>query len=104
MTKKYELTDVTKNVCGVTVHQIRALKDFGDVKAGDLGGWIEKEENLSHEGECWVAGNAGVFGNAWVFDRAKVSDNARVFGDACVSGDARVYGKAQVSGNAEISN
>ena len=98
MMKKYELTSTTKDFFGTTLYQIRALKDFGIVKAGDLGGWIEKEENLSQEGECWVAGNAGVFGNAWVFG------NARVFGDAKVCGDARVYGKAQVSGNAEISN
>ena len=44
--KKYELTANTKNVYGKTLFQIRALKDFGDVQAGDLGGYIEKEENL----------------------------------------------------------
>ena len=47
---KYELTDNKKN--GLT--QIRALRDFGAVKAGDLGGWIESEKNLSQGGDCWV--------------------------------------------------
>ena len=39
---KYEmLKNDTKVVDGVTVHRIVALKDFGDVKKGDLGGYIE---------------------------------------------------------------
>ena len=46
-TKKYELTDNTINIDGITLHRIKALKDFSDVKAGDFGGWIEKEDNLS---------------------------------------------------------
>ena len=44
-----------------TLHRIRAVAEFGLVKIGDLGGWIEKEENLSHEGKAWVWGNAEVF-------------------------------------------
>lgn len=74
--KKYEFTGETKDFCGVELHRIRALKDFGDVEAGDLGGWIEKEENLSHDGGCWVSGNA------WVSGDARVSGNAWVAGDA----------------------
>lgn len=56
--KKYEFTGETKIRCGITLHRIRALKDFGVVCAGDIGGWIEKESNLSHEGNCWVYGEA----------------------------------------------
>ena len=66
MNKKYELTNETKEFLGRTLHRIRALKDFGNVKIGDLGGWIEKEENLSHDDLCWV------------HDSALVGDNARV--------------------------
>ena len=90
MNKKYELTDETQEWNGRTLHRIRALADFGDVKAGELGGWIEKEENLSHNGNAWVYGDAQVYGDAWVY------------GDAQVYGDARVCGDAQVCGNAEI--
>ena len=94
-TKKYEITNEThpnkKNL-----KRIRALKDFSDVKKGDLGGFIESEKNLSHEGDCWVYGNAAV---GW---DARVSGNAKVFGDAVVFWDARVSGNAEVSGDASV--
>ena len=79
--KKYEFTDETKQLWGRMLHRIRAVADFGDVKAGDLGGWIEKEENLSHEGLAWVWGNAKVCGDAKVWGNAKVCDNAEVWGN-----------------------
>jgi hypothetical protein len=68
--KKYELTTDTKMVLGRKLFRIKALVSFGNVKIGDLGGYIEKEENLSQEGNAWVSGNAEVSGNA------KVSGNA----------------------------
>ena len=56
---KYELTGTFKiNFFGKKVFQIKALISFGNVKAGDLGGYIEKEDNLSHKGNAWVSGNA----------------------------------------------
>lgn len=62
--KKYRLTDEKIIVGCRTLYRIQALRDFGDVKEGEFGGWIESEKNLSHEGS------------------ARVSDNARVYGDA----------------------
>ena len=64
---KYELTNETKAVNGKTLFRIRALEDFSNVKAGDLGGWIESESNLSQEGTCWVYGKAQVYSllNTW---------------------------------------
>ncbi|WP_175869141.1 hypothetical protein [Bartonella gabonensis] len=79
MEKKYELTDEKIEVCGHTLHRIRALKDFGKIKAGDIGGYIEKESNLSHYDTCWVYDNAKVFGNA------KVLNNAKIFGDTMIA-------------------
>jgi hypothetical protein len=105
MQKKYELTAETL----YGLYRIRAILDFGNVKAGDLGGWIESEKNLSHEGTCWVSdealvfGEAQVYGNALVFDKALVSDDARVFDGARVFGEALVYGEALVSGDALVS-
>ena len=80
--KKYELTTDTKIVLGKKLFRIKALISFENVKAGDLGGYVESENNLSHDGNAWVSGNARVFGNAWVSGNAEVSGNARVFGDA----------------------
>ena len=107
--KKYELTSETKVFLGKTLYRIKALVQFGNVNAGDLGGWIEKEENLSQSGNAWVYGDASVYGNAWVSGNARVYGNASVYGNARVYGDARVYGNAwvygdaRVSGNAEVS-
>ena len=114
--KKYELTEETFTVFGKTLYRIRAVRDFGSVKTGEFGGYIEKEENLSHfgnawiSGDAWVCGDARVSGNAWIYGDARVFGNARVYGDArvfdnaWVYGNAKVYGDARVSGNAEVFN
>lgn len=105
---KYEFTGGTKEVMGVTVGRIRATRDFGFVNAGDLGGWIEHEDNLSHNGDCWVAEEAIVCGNAFVFDRgcvcgnARVCDDVRVFDNASVCGNAVVLDSVVVRGNAVV--
>jgi carbonic anhydrase/acetyltransferase-like protein (isoleucine patch superfamily) len=101
--RKYEFTGETNQQYGVTLHRIRALRAFGVVNAGDIGGWIEKESNLSHEGTCWVFDNAQVYGNAQVLNNAHVFDNARVSGDARVYGSAQVFDNAHVSGDACVS-
>ena len=101
--KKYELTGEVKVKFGVTFKRIRALIDFGNVKKGELGGFIEKEENLSHENNAWVYGNAKVYGDARVSGNAEVSGDAWVYGNAKVYGDAWVYGNAEVYDNAEVS-
>lgn len=77
--KKYELTEETVTVFGKTLYRIRAVRDFGSVKTGEFGGYIEKEENLSHFGDAWVYGNAKVYGDARVSGNAWVYGNAEVF-------------------------
>ena len=97
MEKKYRLLENdTKKVNGKTLYRIEALRDFADVKKGDKGGYVEKEENLSHEGSCWVSGNARVYGGAQVYGDAYVSDNTQVYGKARVFGCAEVYGDADI--------
>ena len=87
--KKYELLqDQTIEWRGRTLYRICALRDFGSVHAGDVGGYIECEHNLSQNGNAWVYGDAQVYGDAWVYG------NAQVYGDAWVYGDAQVYGDA----------
>lgn len=102
--KKYCLIYSAKIVTGVTLYRIKALKDFGEVKKGEQGGFVQSEANLSQVGDCWVDGNACVFGDAkvsedaWVFDDAKVYGTARISGSAQVCENAKVYGDAEVSG------
>lgn len=100
--KKYKLTEETIMVKGSILHRIEALKDFSDVKKGDKGGYIEKEENLSQSGDCWVYHDAVVCGDAVVYCDAKVYGTAMVYDNAIIYGYAKVYGKAEVFGNAEI--
>ena len=100
--KKYELTEETVTVYGKTLYRIRAVRDFGSVKTGEFGGYIEKEENLSHFGNAWISGDARVFGDARVSGNARVYGDAKVYGDARVSGNAWAYGEVQVAGNAWI--
>ena len=101
--KKYELLkDDYKEVYGIKLYRIRALKDFGDVKKGHVGGYIEKEENLSQINNCWVDGEAKVYGKAEVWGKARVYGKAQVYGEAQVCGDAEVWGKARVYGKAQV--
>lgn len=114
MEKKYRLTDETIEYCTHTLHRIEALIDFGDVKKGYKGGWVANEENLSHDGDCWIYGRAMVFEDAKVSGDAEISDRAKVYGKAEISGkaliteksiiyeDAKVFGKAIVFGEAQI--
>ena len=100
--KKFELTSEFVTFLGKKLFRIKALISFGNVEEGELGGYVEKEENLSNDGNAWVYGNAEVFGNARVYGDAEVYDNARVSGNARVFGNTRVYGDAMVHGNAEV--
>lgn len=123
MDKKYKLrTDLIKGNDGHILYRIESLKDFSNVKKGDLGGWVEKENNLSQEGNCWVCenacvyeeakvcdnacvfGDAKVYGGACVFGHAKVYDDVCVYGESYVRGNTRVYGRALVNGKAIVDN
>jgi hypothetical protein len=110
----FRFTDETKTIThrgrSITLHRIISTEDFviGNpvcceshrcfVKAGELGGWIEKRSNLSPKGRCWVDQEAMVFGRAKVFGNAIVYGHAKIFGNAKVYDDAQVYGYAQISG------
>ena len=58
-TPKYHLTGESRWLSnGVRLSRLIAARSFGSVKKGDRGGWVESPENLSHEGTCWIAGDA----------------------------------------------
>ena len=76
--------------CSNLYYNPKALKDFGNVKKGDLGGFVQGYRNLSQSGDCWV------YSRAIVADDAKVTENALIFNEA------RIFNHAQISGNAII--
>ena len=94
----------------VPLHRIRATKDFSDVKAGDFGGLIQDESNLSQEGDCWVYDGAKVYdgavikGNAQIRNNAIVRDKSKVDGEAQVLDSAIIEGCSEVTDNAKVYN
>ena len=118
--KKYKLTEETMCFDGVTLHRIQALKDFGNVEAGELGGWVESEKNLSQSGDCWIAMEAKAYGGAEIGDSAiltrkaiacgnsticndtLVSDESIIRGFTYLYGDVEVYGKSVIDGDARL--
>ena len=110
MDKKYKL--IKSDIKGL--YRVKALKDFGYVKKGDIGGYVENPNNLSHEGNCWVYNNAKIYdnariqGNAEIWDYAVIQGNARIYGNskiwdcAVIDGNARIYGDSEVWGYAII--
>lgn len=92
---KYELClNDTKNYGGHTLYRIRALKDISNSNAniskGDIGGWVESEENLSQDGNCWVGRNACVLNKAKVLENALITDNSVMTDYSILCGDAFV--------------
>lgn len=75
------------------------------VKSGDLGGYIESEQNLSQEGNCWIDGEeTQVCGDVEVRDNAVVCDSAFVFGSSLVCDNAEVSGHAELRYKCVISD
>ena len=74
--KKYELTAEFIEKWGKKLFRIKALISFGSVEAGELGGYVEKEDNLAQDGDAWVCDDARVYGNAEVYGNAWVCGNA----------------------------
>lgn len=64
--------DLSIEFDGHVLFRIECIRDFAEIKAGTLGGYIEKEENLS--GHAWVA------------------DNAKIYGESRVCGISEIYG------------
>ncbi|ELO00691.1 putative transferase [Salmonella enterica subsp. enterica serovar Enteritidis str. 13183-1] len=115
----------------VLLRQVIAVTDFNDVKAGTSGGWVDADNVLSQQGDCWIydenamafagteiTGNARITlpctlynnvrigDNVWV-DRADISDGARISDNvtiqsSSVRGECAIYGDARVLNQSEI--
>lgn len=82
------------------LYRIRAIRDFDDVKSGDLGGYVEHEDNLSHRGMSWLYDNSMAFDNATIEDDAKLYDNAVVFENGACCGKSVMRNQSLLFGNA----
>ena len=95
--QKYEITDIAHPEYPF-LHRIRALRDIGsEVKAGDLGGFVEHEGNLSYEdADSWIYNDAIAAKGAVLSDRARAEDHAHVAG-------GRMENYARLSGHGLVS-
>lgn len=107
--KKYKITNVSSALRSATLYHIVALRDIPEkmVKKGDIGGYVESEANLSHEGSCWISKGSRVFGNARVEEDAWVRKGSTVKDEAILNGHANILdtivtGQVRLSGLSEI--
>lgn len=109
--KKYRLSENSRRVQigepgareSVQVWQIIALRDFADVAAGSLGGWIADEQALSHEGDCWIYDeNSLVYAGATVVGNARLTQICEVSHQATIGDNARVCA-SRISHGARLS-
>ena len=92
--KKFKIMKRNKIIVdGKTLYQIKALKDFSDVKKNDLGGYVESEWNLSQN----------IDNSSWIYDNAKAMDGSIVCGNATLKDNALVCDGVAIFGDAEIS-
>lgn len=105
MKKKYKLLlHETTTILDHKLYRIQALRDFGNVKKGDLGGYVGCARNLSQTGDAWIGDNAKVFGRALVCDNALVIENAIVQGDAIIKNNAKIADCSMVFGKSVIKD
>jgi len=96
--KKFKLTTEKRKIkhpltsVDVTLYRIKALKGFSDVKKGDIGGWVEKEANLSHDGICWLYDDACNFESSFRSEDSIGRENSLSFGNS------QQYGNSHQSG------
>lgn len=104
MNQKYEITDIVHPQYP-WLHRIRALRDVReDVHAGDLGGFVQSEENLSQEGQCWVANNAVAAEESYISGDAIMWDYSCARGCAVISGKSRIGGEAIIEDHAIVTS
>lgn len=108
MEKKYEiLKDQSITLNDHTLYRIKLLKQISNMSPGALGGFIESEDNLSQEGDCWVAGNAAVYDNskvmenAWVEGRAKISGHS-IIRENCLIAGSPIIISSKIKGNSTV--
>ena len=109
---KYKITDIEMSWHDHILHRIESLKDFTlingkEIRKGDLGGWVESENNLSQEGLCWIYDeckmyeNARRSGNSIGYGNSLQFGNSQQYGDSLQSENSRQYGNSLQYGNSQ---
>lgn len=94
LTRKYIIIDNN-----IKLYQIKALKHFSDVHKGQLGGYVQSENNLSQFDDCWIYDEAMVYENAYIDKKACIYNQAKVHGNAVISDNAHIYHQCEIDEN-----
>ena len=86
----------------ITLYRIEALISFGDVKAGDKGGFIQSIENLSQSGDCWIYDQAISIQGSRVIDSGKMKTFSIIEGDCVLGQKGLMEGRSRGGGRAVI--
>ena len=106
MATKYKLTDESIEFDGFTLYRIEALTSFGDVTAGDKGGFVDifGRINIDDRWTGWVYGDAKAYGGSWLHENASVRDNGILKGKGLLYGNAQIRDNAVVEGGSYGEN
>lgn len=102
--QKYEITDIA-HAKHPFLHRIRALRDIGgEVKAGDLGGFVESESNLSFEpgDDAWIFDDAIACNDAYVDWGSVLREESIACSNAYISHGARLSGHARAEDDSYV--
>ena len=102
--QKYEITDIVHGEYPF-LHRIRALRNIGkDVKVGDLGGFVEHEENLSFEpgDDAWIYDDTIAAGDSIVDKGSVLRVRAVICGHAYASHGSVLFGDARAEDDAYL--
>lgn len=93
----------------VRLYRIISLREmfipgFGHINKHEIGGYIENESNLSHDGNCWVTHSAKVFDKASVNENSLIKDDAAAYGECVIDGSSVLKNHSHVYGNATVTS
>jgi len=60
MTDKYKLIPSDHTYLSIKLYRIEALKNFDDIKCGDLGGFVNSDSILDQNDDSWIYGDSTV--------------------------------------------
>lgn len=99
------ISDGEMSIVEIKLYRIQALKTFTKpggynpvVHVGELGGYVEAEDNLSQDGNCWL------FDKARVKDGGKVLDDAIVCDKSLISKNSIIRGRSVIGGHCFVTN
>lgn len=99
------ISDEEMSIVEIKLYRIQALKTFTKpggynpvVHVGELGGYVEAEDNLSQDGNCWL------FDKARVKDGGKVLDDAIVYDKSLISKNSIIRGRSVIGGHCFVTN